>query len=235
MNLLCFVIVTPKLYMNKIDKLIQMAKQNFDLAFVIAKKNNLDDELFNRLRCNYNLSYESLKYYMTCKVAYFIDYMDISYNLEEINLSGYKIKELDFSNNTNLKTINLTRVDVGEINISKNQKLEFFSIKKSLLEKIDFSNNTELEELIIGDVAIINEIDLSNNKKLTNLKCYNVCITEFDLSNNINLKVIHLPSHITKLIIKENNTIIYLEQYGCSWLRVEEIKHLNKYGKIIQK
>lgn len=67
-----------------LNKLIKLAKQEgmFDLAFILADKHNLYNELFNALKGNYNISYNLLKKEidLRCIMGY-PSYLNINYNL----------------------------------------------------------------------------------------------------------------------------------------------------------
>lgn len=70
---------------------------------------------------------------------------------------GYKIKNVDLSNNTNLTILDLTGNHMGSVDVSKNKKLTNLSLSRNSLTSLDLSANTELYSVYIMD----NDLDFA--------------------------------------------------------------------------
>lgn len=152
-----------------IEKLLNMIKQDnmFDLAFILAEKYHLKDDLLTLLIKNRVISYNMLKSIINQQKCDSIDYLDISYNIRDLHLINMKIDNIDLSNNKNIKHINLSHKPIQKLELSNLIYLEKLFVNSTKLRNINLSNNNNLEVLSIMDCPI-ETLDLSKFNKYKN-------------------------------------------------------------------
>lgn len=174
-----------------IDKLVKMAKQNFDLAFLIAEKSNLETELFNALKGDYDITLEHLRKLINIKEYYYYSYYTLCYNVHKLYLNGFCLTTLDLSNKNSLKTLNCANNNLTQLDISNNEKITILDCCVNNLTTIKLNKN--IEELYCNTNRL-NTIDITNCKELTHLLC-----------NHNNISNIYLDSLKLTILSINNN------------------------------
>ena len=104
-------------------------------------------------------------------------------NLQELNLSGNQLTNIDLSKNTYLYILNLEENQLTNIDVSNNLNLGYLYLDKNQLTSIDVSKNTNLHYLDLRHNQLTN-IDVSNNLNLRKLYLDKNQLTSIDVSNN---------------------------------------------------
>lgn len=142
-----------------INRLINMAKIGmFDTAFLIASKYNLDEQLYNILKKNYTISFETLKELVNCKIKEDYYYLDICYNIIELRIENQNIETLDLScnqklerlycNDNMLTVLNLDNTNLKHLDCSYNYLTTLNLTKCIKLDCLYANMNHNLEEVI---------------------------------------------------------------------------------------
>lgn len=196
-----FIIFVKKNNMN-IEKLIKLAKQEsmFETAFLIASKYNLEKELFNLLKKNYDLSFDEFELLFFVDTTLNTNHIDILYNLINISLKSEKSLNLDLEENKKLEFIYCIFCDINSLNLTNNPNLKKIVFNNCTLPNIDFSKNINIENVKIN-MSKIETIDLSNQLKLKTVECRGKHIKTLFLNENIKDNV--------ELKISNNVNIIY--------------------------
>lgn len=174
-----------------IDKLINMAKQNFDLAFLMAEKNNLVPQLFIKLRNKHIITKDELKKYMETTFKTDMYKLDICYNLECLSLYDY-IESIDLTNNPKLKSILIQNNSLNTLNIKYNFNLEYLDVANCKISKLDVSNNNRLKELFCSH-NLLETLELCE-EGLLELQCDGNELSMLNLKNN-NLEALSIESN----------------------------------------
>ena len=137
--------------------------------------------------------------------------------LEDLNVRGNNLNELDTSGNLALRILNCNVNPLNSIIISNNLLLENLHIQGlHHLYSIDTSNNINLQILEMTDCWIDN-LDVSNNTNLKSLIAGGVSFPEIDLSNNSMLEVLDVTGvHLNTLDVSNNILLkeLYCGNYG---------------------
>lgn len=202
-----------------IEKLIKLAKFDFDTAFLLADKYKLSNELLHKLNNGHDLYYDTLKRLMYVKYFFYYNevYIDVCYNVRQITISFEGFRNLSLRNNLLLESLSIRYTNLELIDINNNKKLKHLDVHSNNLKQIDVSNNIEL---IILDVSMnkIQTLNLQNNKNITELNCSFNLIEELDLTNNLKLTHINCECNDLLKTIKLNKAVkglvkIFKENY----------------------
>lgn len=191
---------------NMLDKLIKMAKQNFDLAYIIAENHNLQKELFDSLRKGYDIDINLLRKLMFDDFCDDV-YPDICYNMTEC---FYRGKMINFSDKPKLELLNIAFNDYTTLNITSNLKI--LICHSNNIKSLNTTNLPNLESLICNANNITN-LNLLSNKKLVSLHCNHNYLKRLNLNNpylqkifcqSNQLEEITIPKSVTTLICYNN-------------------------------
>jgi len=152
-------------------------------------------------------------------------------NITYLNISGHKIKNVDFTSLTNIKRLECNSCDFIEdidfspllqleelgalfnyfylnLDVSNNLNLKKLSLSSNM-ETINLSNNTKLEYLYFEGMR---KIDLSNNMKLKKIKILESQIMEINLENNIELNEVDFTrTGLTEVDLRNNQELISIK------------------------
>lgn len=187
-----------------------------------------------------------LKYFTKLQTLYCQDNpgitsIDLSGNpeLRELNITGCKVTNLDFSHNPNMTYINcaemttLTRINVSactnlqylfvannpltSLDVKSNTKLKQLSIYKTKITSIDISQNTALSMLYAFGNPQLKSLDWTHNKGLTYLSVYDNKWPTLDVSMLKYLQtLLCFNNNLTSLDLSNNTALKELSCYGCS-------------------
>ncbi|WP_298510831.1 hypothetical protein [uncultured Kordia sp.] len=119
--------------------------------------------------------------------------------LENLNINGNNINQVDLSNNTQLTSLKAIRNNMTALDITNNPLIEDLRVEINLITSIDLSNQTNLRILQI-DRNNLTTLDLTANTMLSRCRVDINNITSLDLSNNPLLNEINV----------QNNNLTYL-------------------------
>lgn len=144
--------------------------------------------------------------------------------LEELTLSGAKLKTFDFSNYAGLRLIDVSHNEIEEIDLSKYKALESFYAPYNKIRTTKFDNprlwelalvENDLSEISLAGLPALSQVFLTNNK-----------LSAIDLENLPALRVVHIDKNrftfATLPLPKDQWTINY--HYGLQEpLKVEVV------------
>jgi len=110
--------------------------------------------------------------------------------LEKLNCSNNKLRDLDVSKNTSLKELLCSySLNSDSLDFSYNAKLEALECSGNGIKHFNLRNNVHLKKLDCSDNYEIKNLDLSNNTELKIINCSNLYqLTYLDLSKNKKLE-----------------------------------------------
>lgn len=132
--------------------------------------------------------------------------------LQQLDLYGTKISQLDISKNMNLVSLWCTLNPILELDLTQNLSLVSLNCSARTLTNIDVTNNKNLKSLIcVGNP--LSSLDISNNLLLEYLDIHFTEITQIDLSKNTKLK--HFESRSTPIGNIDFSQNTELETISC--------------------
>jgi hypothetical protein len=168
-----------------------------------------------------------------------LTFIDLSGNkaLKVLNITGCKVRSLDFTNNPNMTSINcaemktLTSINVSScsgltelylpnnplttLDVTHNPKLQKLSVYKTQLTTLDLSANTALTTLYAFGNPQLKPLDLTHNTLLTYLSVYDNQWSALDVSNFPNLQtLLCFNNQLTSLDVSKNTKLTALSCYG---------------------
>lgn len=222
---------------------IKIINENFfDIAFMIAEKNNVD--LLKELSKGYNLTKEELKTIMFTTTKSDTEYLDLCYHLKELCVSMV-LGKLTTINNPKLKTLSCSFCELTELEICSN--LEYLDCSYNFLNSLDLSYCTSLTELNCGfnllkELPTINTETLScENNKITdliitksmiNVDCSFNHISELDLTGNKKLLTLNCRNNRIKELDISNTSLYKLICHNNPLERIILTEEQNVYIKI---
>ena len=181
-------------------------------------------------------------------------------------VGGNNISSLNYHNLLNLRELTINYNLFTSIDVTNLTELYRLSLSGNQISVLDVSQNTKLTQLYCSDNSIL-QLDLSNQTLLTNLSCNNNQISDLssleiitslvslsannndignlDVSNLVNLELLHLNNcgisiiDITDLALMENialadNSITNLNFSSMNTINYINIKDLNLTGGQIE-
>ncbi len=151
------------------------------------------------------------------------------FNLEQLNIGGSPVYELDLSGNPKLSEISIYNTYISQIDLSNNPLVDYFACWDCPISEIDFSNNPDLRVIYVCGTKI-SELDLRNQTKLQQLYAYEMPNLHYlDVSNCTNLQLLSCEDSALETLILgnhpaleylhcQNNQIKTLDLTGCSAL-----------------
>lgn len=110
-------------------------------------------------------------------------------NLIALNCSSNQISMLDFSQNANLQHLNCDFNRLTDLNLEANTQLVYLNCSYNKLSKLDLSKNLALKGLICSGNTY-KSIDLSKQTALVGISCSSSVLTNLNLKNNNNSKLL---------------------------------------------
>ena len=151
--------------------------------------------------------------------------LEIFQNLELLDCSYNRLRDLDVSNNPKLKNLDCsTNRLVGYLDVTTNPVLETLWCYSNWLEDVDLGNNENLIELWCNDNQLM-ALDISGLPGLKVLWCDTNKLTELDTTENPALeKLCCANNRLEKLNLSQNHTLTTL---WCFNNRIEELYLFN--------
>ena len=149
--------------------------------------------------------------------------------LEEINVYGTGIVEIDVSRNPNLRILVCAKTSISEIDVSKNAKLESLIFFSTPVKEIDISANPELIAINCTSTDLTS-LDTSKNPKLGGIVCVDTAISQLDIRNNPALYTLHLTgTGIRAIDISEH---IHLKSFSSDDILYGGYLDLSRHTKL---
>jgi hypothetical protein len=132
--------------------------------------------------------------------------------LYSLRCDNNHLKKLDISHNSELKALICNHNELSEIDLSNNGKLVLLQLDYNNLNELILCNNPDLEQVWCSYNKIMN-IKLSGCNKLKELYCWKNNLTTIDFSTNSELQIVDLSSNydITELDISQNKKLVSLD------------------------
>ncbi len=130
--------------------------------------------------CVHNVDEIDLRNRSDLKNLQGIEYFE---DLQEINVMGTGLTEIDVTNNPNLRILLCSNTAISQIDVSQNPKLESLDFLYCPVKKIDISNNPELIAVNCS-FTDVTELNTASNPELGAIVCRGTGIKNLDITEN---------------------------------------------------
>lgn len=153
-------------------------------------------------------------------------------SVEDLNVDGHKITQIDVSKNTALKKLSVQETKLTGLDLSNNIHLENLNAYNTEIVNLDLTNNVALVEIVMHEAYLetinlskcsllekalfdgsnLKTIDVSSNIKLTHLSVMDNPVSDLDVSKNALLTYLNIGyTPLTSLNLSNNTALTNLK------------------------